>query len=123
MLFLALTDERGNLVWISAARPGRSSEVTTARHNKISARLRPASGRSRTSSAVSAWTTPPDDPAIVTGRKATRGHPLTQPQKESNKLNPNQASARPNSRASRGPRIVDKRGPGRRPFRTRPSAR
>ncbi|MCX5317703.1 hypothetical protein [Streptomyces sp. NBC_00154] len=37
-----MTDERGNLVWISAARPGRSSEVTTARQNKISARLRDA---------------------------------------------------------------------------------
>ncbi|MFJ5840249.1 hypothetical protein ACIQGO_26435 [Streptomyces shenzhenensis] len=31
LLFLALTDERGNLLWISAAKPGRSSEITTAR--------------------------------------------------------------------------------------------
>ncbi|MFF3460645.1 transposase family protein [Streptomyces sp. NPDC002730] len=30
LLFLALTDEHGNLVWISAAKPGRSSEITTA---------------------------------------------------------------------------------------------
>ncbi|WP_443063948.1 transposase family protein [Streptomyces sp. NBC_00376] len=42
LLFLALTDERGNLVWISAAKPGRCSEITTARHNKITAHLREA---------------------------------------------------------------------------------
>ncbi|MFB7457034.1 hypothetical protein [Streptomyces sp. NPDC056188] len=28
----------------------------------------------------------PDDPVIVTGRKATRGHPLTDAQKEANRL-------------------------------------
>ncbi|MFJ9718459.1 hypothetical protein ACIRPQ_21340 [Streptomyces sp. NPDC101213] len=35
-----MTDETGNLIWISAAKPGRSSEVTTARHNRITTRLR-----------------------------------------------------------------------------------
>ncbi|WP_189308024.1 transposase family protein [Streptomyces albospinus] len=43
LLFLALTDERGSLLSISAARPGRSSEITTARHNKRSS---PGCGRS-----------------------------------------------------------------------------
>jgi hypothetical protein len=42
LLLLALTDERGNLIWISAARPGRASEITTARHDKITTRLREA---------------------------------------------------------------------------------
>ncbi|GGU97995.1 hypothetical protein GCM10010211_76660 [Streptomyces albospinus] len=42
LLFRALTNERGNLLWISAARPGRSSEITTARHNKITTKLREA---------------------------------------------------------------------------------
>ncbi|MEU5520805.1 transposase family protein [Streptomyces sp. NPDC047860] len=42
LLFLALTDEAGNLVWISAAKPGRSSEITAARHNRITTRLREA---------------------------------------------------------------------------------
>ncbi|MGW6405462.1 transposase family protein, partial [Streptomyces sp. NPDC055134] len=42
LLFLALTDEKGRLVWISAARPGRSSEITTARHNKLIEHLRVA---------------------------------------------------------------------------------
>ncbi|KOV63249.1 transposase, partial [Streptomyces sp. NRRL WC-3618] len=40
LLFLALTDEKGNLIWISSARPGRSSEITTARHDKLTAHLR-----------------------------------------------------------------------------------
>jgi hypothetical protein len=35
LLFLALTDQPGNLVWISGAAPGRSSEITTARRNNI----------------------------------------------------------------------------------------
>ncbi|MEU4089816.1 transposase family protein [Streptomyces aureus] len=42
LLFLALTDEKGNLIWISAAKPGRSSKITTARHNKLTAHLHKA---------------------------------------------------------------------------------
>ncbi|MGW2051970.1 transposase family protein [Streptomyces sp. NPDC001858] len=41
--FLALTDERGRLIWISAARPGRTHDNTAARHNRILAHLRAAS--------------------------------------------------------------------------------
>ncbi|MFE5003438.1 transposase family protein [Streptomyces sp. NPDC056696] len=40
LLFLALTDDKGRLLWLSAARPGRSSEITTARYNKLVERLR-----------------------------------------------------------------------------------
>ncbi|MGA4949223.1 transposase family protein [Streptomyces lydicamycinicus] len=47
LLFLALTDETGNLVWISAVKPGRCSEITTARHNKNTAHLRGARGAGR----------------------------------------------------------------------------
>ncbi|MEV0695512.1 transposase family protein [Streptomyces sp. NPDC050388] len=86
LLFLALTDEKGNLVWISAARPGRSSEVTTARHNKITARLRAAGLGALADLGSTGLDDDPDDPVIVTGRKATRGHPLTEAQKEANKL-------------------------------------
>ncbi|MGW3765424.1 transposase [Streptomyces sp. NPDC005131] len=39
LLFLALTDDKGRLLWLSAARPGRSSEITTARYNKLVERL------------------------------------------------------------------------------------
>ncbi|MFD9066017.1 transposase family protein [Kitasatospora purpeofusca] len=31
LLFLAVTDERGNLLWISAAKPGRASDLTDPR--------------------------------------------------------------------------------------------
>lgn len=86
LLFLALTDEKGNLLWISAARPGRSSEVTTARHNKITTHLRVAGIGALADLGFIGLDDDPDDPVIVTGRKATRGHPLTEAQKEANKL-------------------------------------
>ncbi|MGW1616934.1 transposase family protein [Streptomyces sp. NPDC002285] len=38
--FLALTDERGRLIWISAARPGRTHDNTAARHGHILTHLR-----------------------------------------------------------------------------------
>ncbi|MCX4844613.1 transposase family protein [Streptomyces sp. NBC_00893] len=76
LLFLALTDEKGNLIWISAAKPGRSSEITTARHNKITGHLR----------FVGLDDQPDDDPVIITGRKATRNHKLTAAEKEANRL-------------------------------------
>ncbi|WP_293994572.1 transposase family protein [Streptomyces sp.] len=41
--FLALTDERGRLIRISAARPGRTHDNTAARHGHILAHL-PAAG-------------------------------------------------------------------------------
>jgi hypothetical protein len=59
LLFFALTDEKGNLIWISAAKPGRSSEITVARHNKITGHLREAGSGPWPTSASSAWTTIP----------------------------------------------------------------
>ncbi|MFC7310671.1 transposase family protein, partial [Streptomyces monticola] len=38
LLVVALTDENGRLLWISAARPGRTSEITACRHDKLTAR-------------------------------------------------------------------------------------
>ncbi|MFI2207418.1 transposase family protein [Streptomyces sp. NPDC020192] len=86
LLFLALTDERGNLVWISVAKPGRSSEITTARHNKITTRLREAGLGALADLGFIGLDDDPDDPVIVTGRRASRGHPLTAAQKEANRL-------------------------------------
>ncbi|MFF0225921.1 transposase family protein [Streptomyces sp. NPDC004629] len=37
--FLALTDEKGRLIWISAARPGLTHDTTAARHDHILAHL------------------------------------------------------------------------------------
>ncbi|GAA1501831.1 IS5/IS1182 family transposase [Kitasatospora kazusensis] len=86
LLFLALTDEKGNLVWISAAKPGRSSEITAARHNKICAKLREAGLGALADLGFVGLDDDPDDPVIVTGRRASRGHPLTKAQKEANRL-------------------------------------
>jgi hypothetical protein len=87
LLFLALTDERGNLIWISSARPGRSSEITTARHDKITAHLREAGlGALADLGFVGLDDQPDDDPVIITGRKATKNHKLTAAEKEANRL-------------------------------------
>jgi hypothetical protein len=86
LLFLALTDERGNLIWISAAQPGRSSEITTARHNKITARLREAGLGAIADLGFVGLDDDPDDPVIITGRKAARGRGLTEAEKEANRL-------------------------------------
>ncbi|GHE68957.1 transposase family protein [Streptomyces capitiformicae] len=40
LLVIALTDHRGRLLWISAARPGRTSDITACRHNKLTRELR-----------------------------------------------------------------------------------
>ncbi|WP_338058608.1 transposase family protein [Streptomyces noursei] len=40
--FLALTDEKGHLVWISAARLGRTHDITAARRDHILTHLRTA---------------------------------------------------------------------------------
>ncbi|WP_331254356.1 transposase family protein [Streptomyces halstedii] len=87
LLPLALTDEKGNLIWISAAKPGRSSEITTARHNKITGHLREAGlGALADLGFVGLDDKPEDDPVIITGRKATRNHKLTAAEKEANRL-------------------------------------
>ncbi|WP_443046013.1 transposase family protein [Streptomyces sp. GQFP] len=73
LLFLALTDEKGNLIWISSARPGRSSEITTARHDKITTHLREAGlGALADLGFVGLDDQPDDDPVIIT---EPQGHP------------------------------------------------
>nr|WP_223886998.1 transposase family protein [Streptomyces viridosporus] len=42
LLVIALTDDRGRLVWVSAARPGRTSAITACRHDKLTQKLRAA---------------------------------------------------------------------------------
>jgi hypothetical protein len=91
LLVIALTDERGNLLWISAARPGRSAEITTARHNKICARLREAGlGALADLGFVGLDNNrddnPAGDPVIITGMKATRTTKLTAAQKRANQV-------------------------------------
>ncbi|WP_328506418.1 transposase family protein [Streptomyces sp. NBC_00391] len=86
LLFLALTDERGNLIWVSAAKPGRSSEITAARHAKITGHLREAGFGALADLGFVGLDEDPDDPVVITGRKATRNHRLTTAEKEADRL-------------------------------------
>ncbi|MCY0932404.1 hypothetical protein OTB20_40925 [Streptomyces sp. H27-H1] len=97
-MFLALTDEKGNLIWISTARPGRSSEITAARHDHICAHLRAADLGALADLGFTGLDDDPDHPLIVTGLKATRGHPLTPPRKR--RTSWSAANAQPTSTAS-----------------------
>ncbi|WP_238545288.1 transposase family protein [Streptomyces bingchenggensis] len=87
LLVIALTDDRGRLLWVSATRPGRTSEITACRHDELTARLRAAGlGAIADLGFVGLDDSGPDiDPAVITGYKATRNRPLTRGQKLSNK--------------------------------------
>ncbi|MFJ8547021.1 transposase family protein [Streptomyces sp. NPDC093586] len=71
--FLALTDEKGRLIWISAARPGRTHDNTAA----LGA-LADLGFRGLDNDIL--------DPVIVTGFHATRTHKLTPSQKTANRV-------------------------------------
>ncbi|MBB4981161.1 transposase family protein [Streptomyces nymphaeiformis] len=87
LLVIALTDDKGRLVWVSAVRPGRTSEITACRHDKLTAHLRAVDLGAIADlgfvglddSRLGA------DPAVITGYKAARNRPLTRGQKLSNK--------------------------------------
>jgi len=42
LLVIAVTDDRGRLLWVSAVRPGRTSEITACRHDQLTAKPRAA---------------------------------------------------------------------------------
>ncbi|PWJ02011.1 IS5/IS1182 family transposase [Streptomyces sp. NWU49] len=87
LLVIALTGDKGRLVWVSAVRPGRTSEITACRHDKLTARLRKAGlGAIADLGFVGLDDSGPDaDPAVITGCKAARNRPLTRGQRLSNK--------------------------------------
>ncbi|MEU9992711.1 hypothetical protein AB0E10_39130 [Streptomyces sp. NPDC048045] len=80
-------DDRGRLLWVSAARPGRSSEITACRHDQLTAKLRAAGlGAIADLGFVGLDDSGPDaHPAVITGYKAARNRPLTRGQKPSDK--------------------------------------
>lgn len=84
--FLALTDEKGRLIWISAARPGRTHDAKAARHDRIVEHLKAAGLGALADLGFIGVDKPdnPDDLVIVTGYKATRAHKLTPGQKQAN---------------------------------------
>ena len=84
LLFLALTDQAGNLIWISCARRGAASEVTAARHDHIAARLRAAGLGALADLGFTGLDPDPDDPVIITGYKATRARKTTPAQRQAN---------------------------------------
>lgn len=86
LLVIALTDDRGRLLWISAARPGRTSEITACRHDQLTRQLRESGlGAIADLGFVGLDDGGPDaDPAVSTGYKAARNRPLTRSQKLSN---------------------------------------
>jgi hypothetical protein len=84
LLFLALTDERGNLIWISSARRGAASEITAARHNHIAAGLRATGLGALADLGFTGLDPDPGDPVIITGYKATRTTKTTPAQRQAN---------------------------------------
>ncbi|MBB4899233.1 hypothetical protein FHS37_003293 [Streptomyces griseostramineus] len=84
--FLALTDEKGRLIWISAARPGRPHDNTAARHDYILAHLRTAGLGALADLGFRGLDNDMLDPVIVTGYAASRTHKLTLGEKEANRV-------------------------------------
>ena len=84
LLFLALTDEAGNLIWISAAHRGAASEITTARQDRLAARLRDAGLGALADLGFTGLDPDPEDPVIITGWKATANRKLTPAQRHAN---------------------------------------
>ncbi|MFB8137686.1 transposase family protein [Streptomyces mirabilis] len=84
--FLALTDERGRLIWISAARDGRTHDITAARHDHILAHLRAACLGALADLGFRGLDNDALDPVIVTGFHASRTHKLTPGQKDANRV-------------------------------------
>jgi hypothetical protein len=82
--FLALTDERGRLIWISAARPGRTHDITAARHNQVVAHLRAAGLGALADLGFVGLDDDPENPVVITGYKATKKRKLTRGQKNAN---------------------------------------
>ena len=85
LLFLALTDETGNLIWISSARRGAASEITAARHDHWGAdRIRGAGLGALADLGFTGLDPDPDDPVIITGYKSTRTRRTTPAQRQAN---------------------------------------
>ncbi|MEV7020419.1 transposase family protein [Streptomyces sp. NPDC093991] len=84
--FLALTDENGRLIWISAARPGSTHDNTAARHDHVLAHLRAAGLGALADLGFRGLDNNVLDPVIVTGFHASRTHKLTPGQKTANRV-------------------------------------
>jgi len=86
LLFTALVDPAGNLLWISAAKPGRTNDATAARHQRIVAALRTAGLGAIADMAYSALDDNPDQPTVITGRRPHHRRLLTRAQTQINAM-------------------------------------
>jgi hypothetical protein len=84
LLFLALTDQAGNLIWISSARRGAASEITAARHDHLAGHLRAAGLGALADLGFTGLDPDPADPVIITGWKSTRDRKTTPAQRQAN---------------------------------------
>jgi hypothetical protein len=84
LLFLALTDEKGNLIWISSARRGAASEITAARHDHLAGHLRAAGLGALADLGFTGLDPDPADPVIITGYKSTTARKTTPAQRQAN---------------------------------------
>jgi len=84
--FLALTDENGRLIWISAARPGRTHDITAARRDDIVDHLKAAGLGAMADLGFLGLADTGEDPVVITGYKSTKKRKLTTGQKTANKV-------------------------------------
>ncbi|MFJ7527920.1 transposase family protein [Streptomyces griseus] len=84
--FLALTDEGGRLIWVSAARPGRTHDISAARHDHVVAPLRAVGLGALADLGLRGLDNDVLDPVTVTGFMASRTHKLTPGQKDANQV-------------------------------------
>ncbi|MCC3769110.1 transposase family protein [Streptomyces sp. UNOC14_S4] len=87
LLFLALTDSKGRMLWISSARRGACSEITAARYDRLCARLRELGlGAVADLGFVGLDDESEQQPVVITGFKAGGGKRLSSPKKVVNRL-------------------------------------
>lgn len=77
LLFTVLVDPIGNIIWISAAKAGRTNDATAARHQHILTHLRAAGLGAIADMAYSALDDNPNQPTIITGRRPHHRRRLT----------------------------------------------
>ncbi len=87
LLFLALTDAKGRLLWIASARRGACSEITAARYEKLCARLREFElGAVADLGFVGLDDGDGEHPRVITGFRASGGRRLSSSKKVVNRL-------------------------------------
>lgn len=90
LLFSALVDPAGNLLWISQARPGRTHDATAARADHLPDRLRQAHLGAVADLAYTGLAKDanhdPDNPIIITGRRPTAKRKLTAAETTTNQI-------------------------------------